>query len=194
MRTLTENQAPTYSSSGDARLDFLFHVIEGSSLERTTDLLAKSWDHSPLDTMKLIMNVRDIRHGKGIRSQFLLCLKWLYENQLETLLTNLKLFAEFGCWKDYLNLLLIMLFGELTFDCDIRYVLFYNWMNWDLIFFLLSLVPTKKNHWCPSMIESFFEPFQRTNVENLVKQKLPSTRLKGVWLPKTMKATHIVLQ
>lgn len=122
MRALTENLAPTYSSSGDARLDFLFHVIEGSSLERTTELLQKSWQHSPLDTMKLIMNVRDIRRGKGIRGQFLICLKWLYENQLDTLLTNLKLCAQFGCWKDYLNLLLIALFGELTYDCDTRYI------------------------------------------------------------------------
>lgn len=120
MKTLTENESPTFSSSGDARLDFLFHVIEGSSLERTTELLTKSWAASPLDTMKLIMNVRDIRKGKGIRAQFLLCLKWLAEHQLDSLLANLKLFAEYGCWKDYLNLLLIVLFGELTYDCDTR--------------------------------------------------------------------------
>ena len=116
MQTLTENRSLTYDSSGDCRLDFLFHAIEGSCLKRTTELLELSWKQSPLDTMKLVMNLRDIRHGKGIRTQFIICLKWLIENQLETLLLNLEQFTHFGCWKDYLNMLLVALFGELSYD------------------------------------------------------------------------------
>lgn len=107
----------TFSSSGDPRIDFLFNVIEGSSLRKTHDILEKSWKEYPLDTMKLVMNCRDIRSGKGIRAQFLICLKWLYENQFESLLINLQHFATFGCWKDLLNLLVIVLFDDLSYDC-----------------------------------------------------------------------------
>ena len=113
MEVLTENEALTYSSSADARLDFLFHVIEGSSPERTTELLKASWAQAPLDTLKLIFNARDIRRGKGIRGQFLICAQWLIAHQLETLLANLPLLTEpFGCWKDLLNVLMVALFSE----------------------------------------------------------------------------------
>ncbi|XP_017484682.1 PREDICTED: uncharacterized protein LOC108373323 [Rhagoletis zephyria] len=113
MEVLTENEALTYSSSADARLDFLFHVIEGSSPERTTELLKASWAQAPLDTLKLVFNARDIRRGKGIRGQFLICAQWLIANQLETLLANLPLLTEpFGCWKDLLNVLMVALFSE----------------------------------------------------------------------------------
>ncbi|XP_027194579.2 uncharacterized protein LOC113789259 [Dermatophagoides pteronyssinus] len=116
--TYTENLSLTFDSSNDARLDFFFHVIEGSSPERTVELLEKSWSQSPLDTMKMIINCRDIRGGKGIRPQALICLQWLYKNQFNNLMLNLVHFDEFGCWKDYLNLLLIALFDVLPNDVD----------------------------------------------------------------------------
>lgn len=116
--TLTENSALTYSSSEDPRLDFFFHAIEGADEVKVFDLLEKSWKFCPLSTMKIIFNCRDIRKGKGNRPIFLICLKWLFVNQLPTLLANLKHFAEFGCWKDFLNLLQIVLFDTLTHDCS----------------------------------------------------------------------------
>ena len=117
---LTQNGSLTYSSSENSRIDFMFHVIEGSSLERTTELLEASWKDSPLDTLKLLFYTRDIRKGKGCRAQFLLCLKWIYEKQFETLLKILEFFPEYGCYKDWFNLLLIALFDEIPHDCDER--------------------------------------------------------------------------
>lgn len=116
IRSLTENQSLTFANSGDPRIDFFFNVIQGATLEKTHDLLEKSWKAHPLDTMKLVMNCRDIRGGKGIRAQFLICLRWLLENQFDTLMLNLPHFATFGCWKDLLNLLLIAIFEELPYD------------------------------------------------------------------------------
>lgn len=144
--TLTENFSLTFDSSSDARLDFFFHVIEGSSSERTTELLEKSWSQSPLDTMKMIINCRDIRGGKGIRPQALICLQWLYKNQYDNLLLNLAHFDEFGCWKDYLNLLLIALFDVLPHDVDTsdkktkKYVKFKHCFNLIKLLINFSLV------------------------------------------------------
>jgi len=114
--TLTQNLSLTFSTSADVRIDFMFHAIEGSDIDRTTDLLEKSWAKSPLDTLKLLFYTRDIRKGKGCRAQFLLCLKWIYDNEFDVLLKTLKFFPEFGCYKDLFNMLIHMLFNKLPYD------------------------------------------------------------------------------
>ncbi|KAF7491674.1 Uncharacterized protein SSS_08253 [Sarcoptes scabiei] len=96
--TLTQNEALTYSTSKDARLDFLFHVTESSLEEQTIEL--------------------DIRGGKGIGHQAAICFRWLYRNHFDDLLINLDQLSFFGYWKDYLNILLIALFNELPPDPD----------------------------------------------------------------------------
>jgi len=106
----TENNAPTFSTSGDPRVDFFFGVIEQSRKERTIDLLQDSWRVEPLDTLKLLANLRDIRDGKGIRVQYQECLYWLYQNHPKTLYENLEQLVCFGYWKDILHLLVIILF------------------------------------------------------------------------------------
>lgn len=118
--TLTENYSLTFSTSNDARLDLFFHLVEGSDRQRTDELVEKSWAQFPLDTMKLIMNCRDIRNGKGIRTQSLLALHWLYRNKFNNLMLNLQHFDHYGCWKDYLNVLLMALVDGKSHDSEIK--------------------------------------------------------------------------
>jgi hypothetical protein len=109
-RTVTENDAPTFSTSDDPRLDFFFGVMEQSQKARTVELLKESWSMNPLDTLKLLANLRDIRDGKGIRPQYQECLYWLYQHHPKTLHDNLSLLVNYGYWKDILHVLVIILF------------------------------------------------------------------------------------
>ena len=113
MKTLTENCAPTFSTSSDARVDFFFHITEDADETKTIDLLSKSWECHPLDTLKLIAYLRDCRNGKGIRRQYQMCMNWLYNNHFQTLSANIKHLVSFGYWKDLLHLLIVFLFDGL---------------------------------------------------------------------------------
>ena len=106
----TDNSALTFNTSGDATVDFFFHVMEDTSKKLTVDLVKKSWAQNPLDTLKLIANLRDIRGGKAIKSQWLNCLYWIYLKHPRTLYNNLENFVFLGYWKDLLNLLIVILF------------------------------------------------------------------------------------
>ncbi|OTF78741.1 hypothetical protein BLA29_001631 [Euroglyphus maynei] len=184
--TYTENQSLTFDSSNDARLDFFFHVIEGSSPERTTELLEKSWSQSPLDTMKLIINCRDIRNGKGIRPQALICLQWLYKNQFDNLMLNLTFFDEFGCWKDYLNLLLIALFDVLPNDVNTKdkrkYKSHYTHVNPFDTVILRSFPKTKRREL--EMIPTVFRKVERKFIvadepKNIIRHIITERNLDG---------------
>jgi hypothetical protein len=109
-RMLTENKAPTFGTTTDARLDFFFHITEDAKRDRTLDLLKKSWKQHPLDTLKLIAYLRDCRNGKGIRNQYQMCLSFLFERHFKTLMANMKELVAFGYWKDPLVLLMVILF------------------------------------------------------------------------------------
>ncbi len=112
-KTLTENFSPTFSTSSDPRVDFFFHITEDAEIEKTIDLLSKSWRRDALDSLKLVAFLRDCRNGKGIRRQYQMCLIWLFDNHFNTLLENLQQFVSFGYWKDLLHLLIILLFNGL---------------------------------------------------------------------------------
>ncbi|XP_021953870.1 uncharacterized protein LOC110850677 [Folsomia candida] len=109
-RSVTENNAPTFSTSDDHRLDFYFGVMDQTSKDTTLSLLKKAWAQDPTDTLKLLANVRDIRKGKGMRPQYQQCLYWIYVNHPKTLYNNLETLLTFGYWKDVLHLLMIAMF------------------------------------------------------------------------------------
>ncbi|KAF9975459.1 hypothetical protein BGZ73_000912 [Actinomortierella ambigua] len=124
--TLTQNGATTLRSSRDPRVDFFFQVAQGGSrgsgngsgtpkgkeeeeedvakiAATTTTLVAKSWKASPLDTLRLIFQLRSVRHGKGERAAFYACLDFLRREHPRTLLYNLQFLPGHGYWKDLLN-------------------------------------------------------------------------------------------
>ncbi|KAI8050540.1 hypothetical protein BDF22DRAFT_695492 [Syncephalis plumigaleata] len=104
--TLTENASVTYASTTSARLDFFFDIISGSDRTLIREELGKSWQEDPLDTLKLIFQLRDIRDGKGDRTEFYHALQWLYQHHPKTLIANLAALPEIGYWKDLAEFLL----------------------------------------------------------------------------------------
>ncbi|KAF9364698.1 hypothetical protein BGX34_000719 [Mortierella sp. NVP85] len=101
--TTTENGAPTFISTGDARLDFFFEVLQNTSPETTNSLVRTSWASNPLDTLRLIFQLRSVLHGKGERDGFYTCMDFLRKEHPKTLLYNLRFVPDHGYWKDLLN-------------------------------------------------------------------------------------------
>ncbi|KAG0368015.1 hypothetical protein BGZ54_002825 [Gamsiella multidivaricata] len=101
--TTTENGAPTYISTEDARLDFFFEVLQNTNPDTTRRLARASWAANPLDTLRLIFQLRSVVHGKGERSGFYVCMDFLRHEHPQTLLYNLRHIPDHGYWKDLLN-------------------------------------------------------------------------------------------
>ena len=102
---LTENGAPTFASSGSARLDAFFKVTEYSQRDLVRKLLDASWAENSLDTLQIIAHLRDIRSGKGDKSSAYYAVEWLLEKHPLTCIENLKNLVDVGYWKDILNML-----------------------------------------------------------------------------------------
>lgn len=113
----TENGAPSLASTLDPRLNLFFKTVRdlgnfddaanlahNDSNETLYDLVAESWSVNKLDTLKILMNWRDCRGGKGDYSGFLVAIAYLWQTDPEWIDCNFALIPEFGCWLDLVKL------------------------------------------------------------------------------------------
>ncbi|KAM1238606.1 hypothetical protein ACFX2I_039294 [Malus domestica] len=122
----TENNSPTYLSSGNPCLDFFFHVVPDTPASYICQQLPMAWSHDPLTTLKLICNLRGVRGtGKSDREGFYTAAYWLFHNHPKTLGCNVASFAEFGYFKDVLEIMYRVLEGP-----DVREVQKAKWLRW----------------------------------------------------------------
>ncbi|KAG6386619.1 hypothetical protein SASPL_151787 [Salvia splendens] len=76
------------------------------------DRLKLAWDHDPLKALKLICNLRKVRGtGKSDREGFYTTALWLHQHHPKTLAGNVAAFADFGYFKDLLEILFRILEG-----------------------------------------------------------------------------------
>ncbi|XVE90060.1 hypothetical protein DITRI_Ditri20bG0046500 [Diplodiscus trichospermus] len=109
---VTENGSATFLSSGNPCLVFFFHVVPNTSPDSLKERLRLAWAHNPLTTLKLICNLRGVRGtGKSDKEGFFTAAFWLHGYHPKTLACNLDSFADFGCFKDLLEILYWMLEG-----------------------------------------------------------------------------------
>ena len=106
-KTLTENLAVTYRSSGSECVD-LFASIgalrsahEGEIVRR----FIKAWADDRNTAMKILFYARDIRGGLGERRVFRVILSALAALEPESVRKNIALIPEYGRWDDLLDLL-----------------------------------------------------------------------------------------
>jgi hypothetical protein len=82
--------------------------VETSDSKGTNDdlynLVNSAWDVDKLDTLKILMNWRDCRGGKGDYSGFLVALAHLYKHTPKWVEINLTVIPEYGCWLDLVKL------------------------------------------------------------------------------------------
>lgn len=103
--TFTDNGDLTHKSTQDARLNMFYGMKENVDRQTARSLTEESWKTHPLDTLKLIFYILDVRHGKSCNLVALYALQWLFETHPEILDKNLQHIAEFGRYKDYGDLL-----------------------------------------------------------------------------------------
>eukprot|EP01018_Ginkgo_biloba_P017174 Gb_38039 [translate_table: standard] len=97
----TENRSATFLSSGNACLDFFFHVVPNTRRERLMQLLDAAWKQDALTALKLVMHLRGVRGtGKSDKESFYTAAMWMHSNHPQTLAANAKPIAQFGYFKD----------------------------------------------------------------------------------------------
>lgn len=132
--TLTDNGAPSYTTTLDARLDLFVKTTrevgvlpagqavvkkepdvdistsdddESQTVVSNDDLYAmidKSWSIDPLDTMKILFNWRDCRGGKGDHRGFIAAMIHVNAKYGDWFITNFKVIPEYGSWLDLVKL------------------------------------------------------------------------------------------
>ncbi|KAI3914565.1 hypothetical protein MKW92_021258, partial [Papaver armeniacum] len=95
-----------YGSSGYPILDFFFYILPDTTYEYLTGQLERAWKYDALSTLKLICNLRGVRGtGKADSKNYHRAALWLHKNHPKTFACNLKSFAEFGSFEDFLVIL-----------------------------------------------------------------------------------------
>ena len=107
-KTYTENGALTNLSTNSECLDLFATVgaLRSSSDEEVIARFMRAFAENPDNAMKILFFARDIRGGLGERKVFRTILKWLAENEADSVRKNIGYIAEFGRFDD-----LLILFG-----------------------------------------------------------------------------------
>lgn len=106
-KVYTENGAVTNESSGDFCLDFFATVgaIRRESDGEIESRFVRAFTENRDIATKILFFARDVRGGLGERRVFRVILKWLANNEEETVRKNLPFVAEYGRYDDLLVLM-----------------------------------------------------------------------------------------
>lgn len=106
-KTATENGAATYITTESDCLDLFATVgaLRGAGDGEIVDRFLRAFAENRDIAMKLLFFARDVRGGLGERRVFRVILKWLAENQPETVKKNIRYVAEYGRFDDLLVLM-----------------------------------------------------------------------------------------
>ncbi|CAN1294571.1 Uncharacterized protein L728 [Linum perenne] len=109
---LTEQGSATHLSTGNPCLDFFFHIVPDTPADQLIERLQLAWAHDSTTALKLICNLRGVRGtGKSDKEGFYAAALWLYNHHPKTLALNAKALAEFGYFKDFVEILYRILEG-----------------------------------------------------------------------------------
>ncbi|BCS82922.1 hypothetical protein QLL95_gp1201 [Cotonvirus japonicus] len=103
---LTENGDKAFNTSGNFCLDFFVRITRNSDLNDYISSFCKAWSENHEIAIKSLINMRDIRNGKGeklIPIAILTFLKFNIEPEIYNII--IEKFIEYGCWKDLLKII-----------------------------------------------------------------------------------------
>ena len=86
----------------DPRVKLFYRVYydQIKTIEDFEERLEKSWNISPIDTLRIIFHFRDIACGYGMKNTFKEFCLWLYRNHADTLDKIFIHIPYYGTWKD----------------------------------------------------------------------------------------------
>lgn len=103
----SKRQQPDSDSESQSDSDSDFEYQEkncATATDKLYKLIDASWDVDKLDTMKILMNWRDCRGGKGDYGPFLVAIAYLAQKDPAWVLANLQVIPEYGRWLDLVML------------------------------------------------------------------------------------------
>lgn len=105
-KTLTENGATAYETSGKALVDINFAVSElrGASDDVIQKKFSNAFFEAPSLALRWLFFARDVRQGMGERRLFRTCLKWLSNVKPDILKALVPVIAEYGREDDLITL------------------------------------------------------------------------------------------
>ena len=103
--TQTENGDVGFSLSSHADRFLKYFVKLMRHFELDTDELEELWELNPGMILKIYLNARDCRSGKGEKRVFIDFLLWLREYDFTIYQKLLPSVVKYGCWKDLLKVL-----------------------------------------------------------------------------------------
>ena len=104
--TITENDDVALSTTGNECLNFFARITRGAPISDYLQLFDSSWTEDPKTIIKILMNLRDVRSGKGeklIPVVMLVHIKLIYPQEIYN--SIIKKMIEYGYWKDLLKIL-----------------------------------------------------------------------------------------
>lgn len=116
MEVYTENGAISLGSTDDPRVDLFFKTtrevgvltgdVEADKIEnkRLYDMIDASMALYPLDTMKILMNWRDCRGGKGDYRGFIVAMTYISKKYPNWFMQNYDVIPEYGSFLDLVKL------------------------------------------------------------------------------------------
>lgn len=106
-RSITENGAVGYSTSGSCLLDLNYQVssLRNASTDTIARLFEDAFHENPAYAVKWLFFARDIRGGLGERRLFRICYRRLADLDIGLFKRNLTNIAEYGRYDDLIHLL-----------------------------------------------------------------------------------------
>jgi hypothetical protein len=103
---VNEKAAYSLATSNNACVDLFFKMTQDLHQNpKFIEWIEKSWEESPLDTMKIIFQSRDCRGGKGTKQTFIKAMKHLITEHPCWVEENMAIIPTFGRYKDWIELI-----------------------------------------------------------------------------------------
>jgi hypothetical protein len=115
--TTTENKDAAFTTSGNYCLDFFTRITRNAPVNDYIDAFTKAWNENKETAYQVLMNLRDVRNGKGeklIPAVVMVYLRYnIDSNVYESMLRKM---IEYGYWKDLLRIIEINSRTELEYN------------------------------------------------------------------------------
>lgn len=117
--TVTENNDKAFTTTGSACLDFFVRITRSAEIKDYIETFLKAWIDDKETAVKLLMNLRDVRKGKGEKLIPIVIMVFL-KNTIEKSVYNdiLTEMIGYGYWKDLLKILEI----EIRFSKELNQI------------------------------------------------------------------------
>jgi hypothetical protein len=103
---INEKGACSLATTNNACVDLFFKMTQDLYQNPNfVEWIEKSWEESPLDTMKIIFQSRDCRGGKGTKKTFINAMKHLSYEHPDWVEENMAIIPTFGRYKDWIELI-----------------------------------------------------------------------------------------